>query len=533
MIAKNVASQGVYLYAHDTGADAPKTGDAANITGTISKDGAAAAALATTNPTEIGDGVYWQPLSQAETNADAIAVAWESSTSNIQIEPLICLTDRGAVAAQATASALATTDGKIDTIDGIVDTMNAKLVGTIAAGTHNPQSGDAYARLGAPAGASTAADIAAVKAQTAAIETDTQDLQTQVGVDGAGLTAVPWNTAWAAPVHAEASDVIADLNDIDSVTVAAAAAAALASYDPPTNAEMEARTLPSASYSTLTAAQVWAHATRTLSSFGTLVSDIWSHATRTLTAISDSAGITTLLSRIVGTLLAGNHSPQSGDSYARLGAPAGASIAADIAAIDAGTAPTADEIADAVLDEALSGHQTAGTAGAALTAAQSAGDPWSTALPGSYTPGQAGHMLDAIKDKTDTIGAQGITVASPVTETGDLVLYAGQSHTDARALSWTITDWAGPSLAGNSAVLRIKRAGKYSAPLNRAADLEFAATVSQDGTTVTATASLTSAQTATIPLGKHRAQIVSDVAGEETVILDLDATVRELLDAPA
>jgi|LSQX01.2.fsa_nt_gb hypothetical protein len=60
------------------------------------------------------------------------------------------------------------------------------------------------------------------------------------------------------------------------------------------------------SRSTLTAAQVWANSTRTLSSFGTLVSDVasavWGAATRTLTAISDSAGVTTLLSRIASAL---------------------------------------------------------------------------------------------------------------------------------------------------------------------------------------------------------------------------------------
>jgi hypothetical protein len=88
--------------------------------------------------------------------------------------------------------------------------------------------------------------------------------------------------------------------------------------------------------STLTASQVWDHATRSLTTFGTLVSDIWSAGSRTLTAISDSTGVTTLLTRIVGTLASGTHNPQSGDSFARLGAPAGASIAADIAAIDGG-----------------------------------------------------------------------------------------------------------------------------------------------------------------------------------------------------
>jgi len=65
------------------------------------------------------------------------------------------------------------------------------VVGTIDTYTGNTkQTGDTYARLGAPAGVSVSADVAAIKAQTAAIETDTQDLQAQVGVDGAGLTAL-------------------------------------------------------------------------------------------------------------------------------------------------------------------------------------------------------------------------------------------------------------------------------------------------------------------------------------------------------
>lgn len=48
------------------------------------------------------------------------------------------------------------------------------------------QTGDAYSRLGAPAGASVSADIAAVKSETAAILTDTAE----IGVAGAGLTSL-------------------------------------------------------------------------------------------------------------------------------------------------------------------------------------------------------------------------------------------------------------------------------------------------------------------------------------------------------
>ena len=48
--------------------------------------------------------------------------------------------------------------------------------------------------------------------------------------------------------------------------------------------------------------QVWSETVRSLTTFGTLVSDIWAAATRTLTAISDSSGVTTLLSRIASAL---------------------------------------------------------------------------------------------------------------------------------------------------------------------------------------------------------------------------------------
>jgi hypothetical protein len=63
------------------------------------------------------------------------------------------------------------------------------------------------------------------------------------------------------------------------------------------------------------------------------------------------------------------------------------------AALNGATAPTAAAVADAVWDEALSGHLSAGSTGEALNAAGGAGDPWITTLPGSYTAGQAGYIL--------------------------------------------------------------------------------------------------------------------------------------------
>lgn len=94
---KNVASQKLAVYAHDTSADAPKTGDAANITAQISLNGGATAATNDTNPTELdatdAPGIYIFDLTQAETNANLVIVSAVSSTADIAIEPVIVYTE--------------------------------------------------------------------------------------------------------------------------------------------------------------------------------------------------------------------------------------------------------------------------------------------------------------------------------------------------------------------------------------------------------------------------------------------------------
>lgn len=137
-----------------------------------------------------------QAKSDVRAEADAALAAYDAPTKS-ELD--------SAVAPLATSSALAVVDGVVDDI--LADTA------------------DMQPKLGSPAGASISADIAAVKAQTAAIEADTQDLQTQVGTDGAGLTALPWNAAWDAEVQSECTD-------------------ALNAYDPPTKAELDAAVAP-------------------------------------------------------------------------------------------------------------------------------------------------------------------------------------------------------------------------------------------------------------------------------------------------
>jgi len=99
------------------------------------------------------------------------------------------------------------------------------VVGEVV-GRFTLQASAAFTRLGAPAGASVSADLLV-------IDNFVDGLETTIGAAGAGLTAVAWNPAWDAEVQSEVAD-------------------ALAVYDPPTNAEMELRTLVAAGYASPT-----------------------------------------------------------------------------------------------------------------------------------------------------------------------------------------------------------------------------------------------------------------------------------------
>lgn len=162
--------------------------------------------------THEGNGLHTYAPAQAETNGDHLAFTFIGTgaiPATVQVFPL--------PGALPTAAALQVVDDNVDAI--LVDTgttLQAELDG-IQADTE-----DIQAKIGTPA-VSLAADIAAIEAQT-----------DDIGTAGAGLTNIPWNAAWDAEVQSEVAD-------------------ALAVYDPPTNTEMEARTLAAASYATASA----------------------------------------------------------------------------------------------------------------------------------------------------------------------------------------------------------------------------------------------------------------------------------------
>jgi hypothetical protein len=248
-----------------------------------------------------------------------------------------------------------------------------RIAGTLAAGTHNPQTGDSFARLGAPAGASVSADVAAVKTDSGLLANATYGLSAlKTILDG----------------------------------------------------------LPTA---------VWAATTRTLSSYGSLISDtvtaVWAAATRTITggtvttltnAPTDMALNSTVakdatvskpgtVQTIAAVTLATsqpNYAPaKAGDAMALTGdfsatmktslnnATPSVTVSDKTGFSLTTTPPTAAAIADAVWDEATSGHQTAGSTGLALTsasaptAAQNADAVWDELLSGHSGAGSAGLAL--------------------------------------------------------------------------------------------------------------------------------------------
>ena len=91
---KNVAGQFVIVYAWDSANGVPKEGDAAQITGRVSKDSIDSAATNDANPTELANapGQYAFLMTAAETNCDLFGLTATSSTADIDIQPVIIYT---------------------------------------------------------------------------------------------------------------------------------------------------------------------------------------------------------------------------------------------------------------------------------------------------------------------------------------------------------------------------------------------------------------------------------------------------------
>jgi phage baseplate assembly protein W len=225
--------------------------------------------------------------------------------------------------ATGTNVALIITTGTVDGVSAVGYKVAEFSIGRAAA----------FTRLGAPAGASVSADIAAIEAQT-----------DDIGAAGAGLTAIPWNAAWDAEVQSEVAD-------------------ALGVYDPPTNAEMEARTIVAASYATA------ANLATVAGYLDTEIAAILATTAKLDDTLEDSGGgayiftEASLANAPAGGGGGGDATEAKQDTIiALIGTPAGASVSADILAVKTETASILADTDDI------------GVSGAGLTAI-----PWNAA----------------------------------------------------------------------------------------------------------------------------------------------------------
>lgn len=140
---KNVAGQKWQVFAFNRTTNQPVTGDAANITADIRIDGGAANPVDDVNPTELSGGYYIFDITQTESNGDLLSIIPVSATADVQVI--------GCPAAQPT----------------VPPGFNSSVT----------QTGDSFARLGAPAGASLAADLAQIYGK---VDTEIGDIVTAV-----------------------------------------------------------------------------------------------------------------------------------------------------------------------------------------------------------------------------------------------------------------------------------------------------------------------------------------------------------------
>jgi hypothetical protein len=100
---RNIAGQKIALFAYDSATNLPKTGDAANLTFYVAKDGGSVTALADTSAAEKdatnAPGWYECDVSAAESNAHALLFSGKSSTSGIVVIGVVIYTDASVIAA--------------------------------------------------------------------------------------------------------------------------------------------------------------------------------------------------------------------------------------------------------------------------------------------------------------------------------------------------------------------------------------------------------------------------------------------------
>lgn len=173
---------------------------------------------------------------------------------------------------------------------------------------------------------------------------------------------------------------------------------------------------------------------------------------------------------------------------------------------------------------AASGYTAPDNAGisAARTAAESANNRIGDGSSASHVARKS-DVAAVATDVVDALTGTEITVTSPVSTTGDITLYAGDSYTGSRAIAFNFTGRSGQAIA-----LRIIPWSRYRVDVASAdAELVLTATANSTGASFTATASQTAMLGARFPVDSsptHRYQLIATATEETIAEGDLTAT---------
>lgn len=249
--------------------------------------------------------------------------------------------------------------------------------------------------LGTPAGVSMSADIAAIKAETASILTDTAE----IGAAGAGLTAVPWNASWDAEVQSEVTD-------------------ALNAYDPPTKAELDAAVANVSVDEIQASALADLFNTDSGTTYGSAV------AGSVVKEIADNAGGSSLSEAGIASAVRTELTTELGRIDVATSTRASQTSVDDI--------PTAAENADAIWDESVTGHVTVDTYGARIGTRL---DNTITSRMASYTQ-PTGFLAATFPTTVGDATAAALTTVEGKIDTVDTVADAIKAKTD--SLTFTV-----------------------------------------------------------------------------------------------
>jgi len=186
---KNVAGQHIIFIAYDTTTGLLKTGDAANLTAYQSIDSASPpTVLADASATEISatlaKGAYVFDLAQGETNGDAILYSCNSTTANIQIDPVLVFTVGDFTATQKTSITTAATAATPNLNAAYDAAKTAATQASVNAIPTNPYTGT-------PPSAATIAAEVLTEATATPIAANVKKVNS-ITVNGVGTAGNPW-----------------------------------------------------------------------------------------------------------------------------------------------------------------------------------------------------------------------------------------------------------------------------------------------------------------------------------------------------